>query len=305
MSGMHRNRVKTDRQKKQSRLRAVIQLCFTALLNGYAVGFFKGKIFHGKSKAVCVPVLNCYSCPGALGSCPIGALQNALASGRKIPYYVLGTIMLFGVFFGRLVCGFVCPFGFIQDLLHKIPVKKIKVPKKLDKVLRFIKYFILAVFVILLPLLLTDEYGLSSPYFCKFICPAGTLEGGVPLVLLNSSLRSAAGWLFGWKAAVLVIVLIGSVFIHRFFCKYLCPLGAFYALFNKFSFYRLNVEKEKCTDCKKCEQVCPMNVEITRCINSTECIRCGKCKAACPTEAIKTDSLIKKDIREKQITKKG
>ncbi len=160
-------------------------------------------------------------------------------------------------------------------------------------------------FVILLPLLLTDEYGLSSPYFCKFICPAGTLEGGVPLVLLNSSLRSAAGWLFGWKAAVLVIVLIGSVFIHRFFCKYLCPLGAFYALFNKFSFYRLNVEKEKCTDCKKCEQVCPMNVEITRCINSTECIRCGKCKAACPTEAIKTDSLIKKDIREKQITKKG
>jgi polyferredoxin len=300
MSGMHRNSVKTEKEKKQSRLRLAVQAGFAVFLNGYVKGFFKGEIFGGKSKYVCVPVLNCYSCPGAIGSCPIGALQNALSSGgKKIPYYVLGTLMLFGVLFGRLVCGFVCPFGFLQDLLHKIPVKKIKVPKKADKVLRFFKYVILAVFVVLMPLLVTDEYGLSSPFFCKFICPAGTLEGGVPLVLADSSLRSVTGWLFNWKIAVLLFVLIGSVFIHRFFCKYLCPLGAFYALFNRFSFYKLNVDEEKCIDCKKCEQVCPMDVEVTKCINSTECIRCGKCKAVCPTVAIKTEPLIKKNINDK------
>ncbi|MCR4564012.1 MAG: 4Fe-4S binding protein [Clostridiales bacterium] len=287
MSGMHRNSVKSEKEKKQNRIRLAFQAGFAVFLNGYLKGFLTGGVFNGKTKALCVPVLNCYSCPGALGSCPIGALQNALGSGKRIPYYVLGTLMLFGVLFGRLVCGFVCPFGFIQDLLHKIPVKKIKVPKKADRVLRFLKYVVLLVFVILLPLLMTDKFGLSAPYFCKWICPAGTLEGGIPLLLGDSSLRSVAGWLFNWKLIVLIVVLIGSVFIHRFFCKYLCPLGAFYALFNKFSFYRLNIDKEKCIDCKKCEQVCPMDVEVTKCINSTECIRCGKCRAACPTEAIK------------------
>lgn len=299
MSGMHRDRMKTDREKKQSRIRTAVQLCFAALLNGYAVGFLKGDIFKGKSKAICVPVLNCYSCPGALGACPIGSLQAALSgSQKKIPYYVLGTMMLFGVVFGRLVCGFVCPFGFIQDLLHKIPVKKIKMPQKIDRALRFLKYAVLLIFVIILPIFLNDRYGMSAPYFCKWICPAGTLEGGFPLLLKNESLRSVAGFLFGWKTAILIVILIASVFIHRFFCKYLCPLGAFYALFNKFSLYRLNVDKEKCTDCKKCESICPMNVEITKNINSAECIRCGKCKAACPTFAIKNEHIILKDNKK-------
>lgn len=300
MLGMHRDRIKTDNVKKQSRIRTAVQLCFAALLNGYAIGFFKGNIFKGKSKAFCVPVLNCYSCPGALGACPIGSLQAALSGTEKrFPFYVLGSMMLFGVICGRLLCGFVCPFGFIQDLLHKIPVKKIKLPKKLDKALRFVKYAVLLIFVILLPLLLNDKYGLSSPYFCKLICPAGTLEGGIPLLLTNEGLRSMAGFLFGWKTALLVLILIACIFIHRFFCKYLCPLGAFYALFNKFSLYRLNLDREKCINCKKCETVCPMNVDVTININSAECIRCGKCKAVCPTLAIKTDSLIKKDIKDK------
>jgi polyferredoxin len=235
-----------------------------------------------------------------LGACPVGSLQAALSGTEKrFPFYVIGSMTLFGVICGRLLCGFVCPFGFIQDLLHKIPVKKIRIPKKIDKVLRFLKYAIFIVFVILLPLLLNDEYGLSSPYFCKLICPAGTLEGGIPLLLTNEGLRSMAGLLFGWKTALLVIILIACIFIHRFFCKYLCPLGAFYALFNKFSLYRLNLDKEKCINCKKCEQICPMDVDVTANINSAECIRCGKCKAVCPTVAIKTEPLIKKNINDK------
>ena len=290
MSGMHRHRLKSKKEKKQSALRAAIQLGFACFLNGYAAGFFGGKIFNGKTKAFCVPVLNCYSCPGALGACPIGSLQAALGKRQgKFPFYVLGTLMLFGVVFGRLLCGFVCPFGFVQDLLYKIPGKKLTVPKKADKVLRWVKYAVLLLFVILLPLLLKDANGVEVPWFCKYLCPAGTLEGGIPLVIANKSLRALIGALFNWKVAVLAVIMLASVFIRRFFCRYLCPLGAFYALFNKFSLYRLQVDAQKCVHCGKCESVCPMAVEVTKNINSPECIRCGKCKAACPKEAINSN----------------
>lgn len=99
-------------------------------------------------------------------------------------------------------------------------------------------------------------------------------------------LRSLAGVLFNWKILVLLLILAASTFINRPFCRYLCPLGAFYAMFNRFSFYQMHLEKSKCVDCKTCERSCPMAVEITKNINSPECIRCGKCKAVCPTGAV-------------------
>lgn len=277
----------TKRVKKQNKLRLLIQVLFAALINGYAIGFAKGKIFTGGSKVVCVPVLNCYSCPGAVGACPIGALQ-AVLGGRKhnFSFYVLGTIMLFGVILGRFICGFLCPFGLIQDLLHKIPLPKVHVPKKIDKPMRWFKYVILAVMVFLFPIFLTNKFGIAPPYFCKYICPAGTLEGALPLLIKNESLRSTIGFLFNWKFGILLTVLLLSVLIHRPFCKYICPLGALYGLFNRFSFYQMKLDKGKCVGCKSCEKVCPMNVEILKNINSSECIRCGRCKAVCPTKAI-------------------
>lgn len=285
---MHRNRLKpSPKEVKHNRFRTLVQLLAAAVINGYAAGFIGGKIFTGRSKMLCVPVLNCYSCPGALGACPIGALQ-AVAGGRRhnVSFYALGTLMLFGTVLGRLICGFLCPFGFVQDLLHKIPLPKVTVPNKLDRALRFLKYAVLVLFVLLLPVLAANRFGVGDPWFCKYICPAGTLEGGIPLLLMNDGLRKAAGVLFSWKTGVLVAVILGSVFISRFFCRYLCPLGAFYALFNRFAFYRMNVDKEKCVGCGKCEAVCPMAVKVTENINCGECIRCGKCGAACPTGAI-------------------
>ena len=265
----------------------VIQLLAAVFFNGYAAGFRKGRIFTGGSKAFCVPVLNCYSCPGALGACPIGSLQAVLGDRRSgFPFYVLGTLMLFGVVLGRAVCGLLCPFGLVQDLLHKIPVKKVKVPTLIDRPARYTKYMILLVMVVLLPAFAPTETGIVSPYFCKYICPAGTLGGGIPLLLSNPSLRQAAGLLFGWKTLVLAAILIASMVIHRPFCKYLCPLGAFYALFNRFSFYQMRLDGSKCVDCKQCERACPMDVEVTKNINSPECIRCGKCRSICPTGAI-------------------
>lgn len=278
MPGMHRNRI-------ISRQRA-IQLVSAALFNGYAAGFQKGRIFTGGSKAVCVPVLNCYSCPGALGACPIGALQTALGTKRHFPFYVLGTLMLFGVLLGRAVCGLLCPFGLVQDLLHKLPVPKLRVPRKLDRPARYLKYVVLAVLVVLLPALAVTEAGIASPYFCQYLCPAGTLGGGIPLLLADPMLRQVAGALFRWKVVILVVILAASVGICRPFCKYLCPLGAFYSVFNRFSFYQMDLDKSKCVDCKQCEKTCPMNVRVLQNINGLECIRCGSCKTVCPTGAI-------------------
>lgn len=281
MSRMHRDRVRTH-----SRRRILIQTAAALLLNGYAAGFLHGKIWTGRSKAICVPVLNCYSCPAALGACPIGAMQAAAGSGR-LPFYAAGTLALVGMLLGRLACGMLCPFGFIQDLLYRIPTKKLTVPRRADRILRYVKYAILLIFVLLLPMLITDALGSGAPWFCKYICPAGTLEGGIPLLLLNPALREQAGWLFGWKMLLLLLTVIGAAYISRFFCRYLCPLGAFYALFNRLSVYQMTLDRACCTGCAKCERVCPMQVEVRKSLCSGECIRCGKCKAACPEQAIK------------------
>ena len=273
---------------KISKVRFLIQAAFTALSNGYVKGFAHGKIYQGDLKYVCVPGMNCYSCPGALGSCPIGALQSTLSSREyKISLYVFGLISLFGVIFGRFICGFLCPFGLIQDLLFKISfVKKVRKLKG-EKFLRGIRFLILAVFVIILPMFIIDITGLGKPWFCKYICPVGTLEGGVPLVLMNESLRSAIGFLFKWKVAILIAILLFSIIIYRPFCRYICPLGAIYGIFNKISFVRYRVDKSKCSKCGLCQKKCELNIKVYENPNSMDCIRCGKCIESCPVKAIK------------------
>ena len=103
--------------------RKVIQIISTFLYNPNIFNFFEGKIYKGNAKSVCVPGLNCYSCPGAIGSCPLGSLQNSIANPLlKFPFYILGLLLLFGILLGRTICGFLCPFGLIQELLYKIPI---------------------------------------------------------------------------------------------------------------------------------------------------------------------------------------
>lgn len=267
--------------------RHLIQAAWAALTNSHVSGFVTGKIYTGKLKNLCVPGLNCYSCPGATGACPIGSLQAVIGSWNfKFAYYVIGFLIFVGAILGRLICGFLCPFGLIQDLLHKIPFfKKIRTFRG-DKLLRKLKYVIFLVFVILLPLFLTDLMGQGAPYFCKLICPAGTLEGGLPLVLLNKAMRGAIGWLYIWKNAILIATIVLSILIYRPFCKYICPLGAFYSIFNKVSLFRYRIDGDKCVHCGKCAKVCQMNVDPVKTPNSPECIRCGRCRQACPKDAI-------------------
>lgn len=271
-----------------SRLRGLIQLVFTALSNGYIAGFLKGGLYMGRLKTICLPGLNCYSCPGALGSCPIGALQSVIKHrDYGFSFYVVGTLAVVGALIGRLVCGFLCPFGFVQDLLHKIPFPKKIVTFPGDRILRFLKYIVLIVFVLALPMFATNIIGQGDPWFCKWICPSGTLMGGVPQLLLNPSLREAAGALFGFKGFVLLLIVALSILIPRPFCRYLCPLGAIYALTNRLSLYRLQVVKEQCIHCGKCEKACPMAINPEKTPNHPECVRCMDCKAACPTRAIR------------------
>lgn len=276
-------------------IRTFIQVCAAALANGYIKGFARGRIYDGPLKQLCVPGLNCYSCPAALGACPIGSLQGMLGShSYKAVIYVLGFLVVFGTLMGRFVCGFLCPFGLVQDLLFKVPLfRKIqKLPG--EKGLRWLRFVILGLFVILLPLFVVDITGLGEAWFCKYICPAGTLEGGIPLVLLDKSMRSAAGFLYRWKLALLAITLAASLVIYRPFCRYICPLGAIYGVFNKVAIYRLSIDTQRCIRCGKCAETCKLSINVFENPNSMDCIRCGECASVCPQNAIKRVALLKK-----------
>ena len=267
------------------RFRGWIQAAATLLPNIHIPNLFKGKIYQGNGKTMCVPGLNCYSCPAATGACPIGAFQAVVGSSKfKFTYYITGFFILAGVLLGRFICGFLCPFGWFQDLLHKIPGKKLSTAKL--KPLRYLKYVILVVFVILLPAFVTNSLGMGDPFFCKYICPQGVLEGAIPLSLANSGIRAALGHLFMFKFTILVLFIILSILFYRPFCKWICPLGAIYSLFNKVSFLKIQVDHEKCVGCQKCSRVCKMDVNVVDTPNHPECIRCGECMKACPTDAI-------------------
>ena len=268
--------------------RTIFQLAWAALTNGYALGYVEGRIFSGWSKSICLPGLNCYSCPGALGACPIGALQAVLGGrGAWFSFYVVGFLLCVGSVFGRFICGWACPFGMLQDLIYKIPLPKGWKRKNLPghKRLIWVKYAMLVLFVILGPLLLVDAYGLGSPQFCKWICPAGTVAGGL-LMSTNESLRQLVGNLYVWKIALALLILIGAAVYYRPFCKYLCPLGAVYAPLNRVALLRHRVDELACIRCGACAKVCGMGVDPRKEPNSPECIRCGDCVRICPTQAI-------------------
>ena len=257
--------------------RRIVQVITAVLYNCNFVGFASGRIYRGKLKNACVPGLNCYSCPGAVGACPLGSLQQSLVSSKyRFPYYMLGMLLLFGALFGRFVCGFLCPFGFIQELLYKIPSRKLK-KNKVTAALTYLKYVILIVFALLIPVIF------KIPGFCKYICPQGILQGGIPLSILNGQVRAMLGNLFVVKLAILIVVILAAVIIFRVFCRFICPLGAIYSFFNRISLFRMEVEEDRCTHCNACVSFCKMDIKK---VGDRECIQCGECAGVCVAEAI-------------------
>lgn len=307
--------------KKFAGKRRAVQLFFAAASNSYLTGFMAGKIYQGNLKYVCAPGLNCYSCPGARLACPIGSLQAVLGSRSfTVSTYVFGFLLVFGALLGRAVCGFLCPFGLLQELLYKIPLMKKVRTFKGDRALRYAKYGFLLFLVILIPAVMSLS-GDAQPAFCKYVCPQGALEGGIPLVLydrflggvqqagapvpslaglsvpgLDSVVNAAAlrqsgptlkvGLLYFWKIGILVSFLLLSVKIYRPFCRYVCPLGAAYAPFNKLALYRLHFDENACVHCGRCRRACNMDLDPVKQLNHAECVRCGDCVDACPTAAL-------------------
>ena len=264
--------------------RRLIQVYAALLFNANLKGFFNGRIYQGPVKNICTPGLNCYSCPGASGACPLGALQNSLAvSDKTIPFYMFGIIALYGLLFGRWICGFLCPFGLIQELLHKIPTPKLK-KNRITRVFTWLKYVILVVFVFIIPIMYMLR-NVPLPAFCKYICPSGTLEGAMGLLSnkANDMLFGMLGPLFTWKFLLMVSTIVATIFIFRFFCRFICPLGALYGLFNKIALVGVKLDKSKCTDCGLCVSKCQMDI---RHVGDHECINCGECISVCPTKAI-------------------
>jgi ferredoxin len=240
-------------------------------------------LYQGFLKGFCTPTLNCYACPGALMSCPIGSLQH-FAIRQQFPFFLVGFFGLVGVGVGRMTCGWLCPFGFFQDLLKKISRRVVRLPRWMGN----LKYASLVGIAILLPFFLGDLW------FSK-LCPAGGLEGAIPWVAAGASespdlagldVRSMIGTLFWIKMAILGVFLVAMVLIKRPFCRTACPLGAIFSLFNRISLVKLRLNNEKCTDCGLCERICPVDLKAYKELDSTECIKCFEC-TKCPTGAIK------------------
>lgn len=205
-----------------------MQGLWSAVTNGNWDGFLQGSVYHGSLKSFCLPGLNCYSCPGALGACPVGALQSACSGVvLRIPFYVVGTLLLAALLCGRFICGWFCPFGFVQELLYRLPGKKLRKSPRLRR-LTYGKYG-MAAFVAAVPLLLFGLTGIGEPAFCKYLCPAGTLEAAVPLFAVSERLRAAAGWLTAGKFLLLALLLLAAVPVYRPFCRFFSPLAPFTA----------------------------------------------------------------------------
>ncbi len=263
--------------------RKLMQLYFALLFNANLKGFVSGNIYQGSSKQICVPGINCYSCPGAVGACPLGSLQGSFSAHRSTWYYVGGILLLYSILFGRMICGWLCPFGLIQELLYKIKTPKLK-KSPITRLLSYLKYVILIVFVFIIPICYAFK-DTPMPAFCKYICPAGTIEGGLLLLSnkVNASYFSMLGPIFTWKFLLMVSIVVGCIFAFRFFCRFLCPLGALYGLFNKISVFGVHLEKSKCVDCGKCFAQCKVDI---RHVGDQECVSCGECISVCPTQAI-------------------
>lgn len=245
----------------------------TVLLNSYFAVFATKQIYDGPLKYACVPGLNCHACPTATMGCPIGMLQHFSATHR-FPWVLLGFLGIIGLVSGRFTCGWLCPFGLLQDVTNFFKKLTVHIPRALN----YLKYVVLILLVLVIP------YFTNTHWFSK-LCPCGALIAGIPWALwnpvdpvfeMNIIGADAIGSMFWTKIWILGIFMTLFLFIKRPFCRTICPLGAIYSLFNRVSLVSLRV-KSTCTDCGKCKEVCPVDLEVTREINSENCIKCLEC----------------------------
>lgn len=273
-------------------------------LNSFIPVFWTKKMYSGALNQYCAPVLNCYGCPSSVMACPIGAIQHILLITRPVNFPPAATLWdklsaylqalvttltswpmaltaVVGLSVGRMFCGWVCPFGFLQDLLYKIKTPKVIMHPSLS----YGRYIVLIILVLVVP------FFLQLPWFCK-LCPQGTLQAGLPWILWNPGhpltgdpMFPTVYWFFWVKVAMLVIFAGLFIFIKRPFCRAICPLGAILGIFNRVSVFRMGVEPKalrSCIHCRTCKSICPVDISLYDDPNSPDCIRCLLC-TTCPS----------------------
>ena len=250
------------------------QLGFLLALNPFFYRVFNpAAAALSRTRYVCAPILNCHNCPAALMACPVGAMAQA-SSIHVFPFVVVGVLLIAAVLAGRFLCGWVCPVGFVQELVYKNHLPKYSIPKPI----RYVKFFVLGLLVIAFPYALGQaSYG-TAAYVCTY-CPASTMFWGLPRVLLG----------FDWPSTgaliVFGLVLVAMLFTFRPICSVLCPIGAIYSLANKISLFSIKVDREKCTECQKCVRACPSgmgpldNPRDGECFYCLECLKCDHLQA--------------------------
>lgn len=207
---------------------------------------------------VCSPVFHCHACPWAMFACPIGVLAN-FSYLHTFPFVAIGTLVVYGAVFGSFICGWVCPFGFLQDLLGKIPAPKFELPGWMG----YFRYVVLLVLVLAIPSL----YGHEHPLFFCLVCPAGGLEAGLATGRSPGTI----------KIVILAVLLVGVLFVRRPWCTLFCPLGAIYGLFNRVSIFFLRFQPTLCNDCDRCRELCRCGSLADRRAGDQHCIRCLDC----------------------------
>ena len=250
---------------KLSLKRRIVQITAFILCN---LGFVQAL----KTGVVC-PFLYCYGCPFAAFACPIGALQQFIVLGR-FPLLTMGSLGVYGMVFGRFLCGWACPFGAFQDVVNNLRGGRSSQPSRYW----YVKYAVLI-------LTLTLSWLTMDTLFCK-ICPSGSLFASIPFIVLYHQ-SVTIGPYFYIHILTLILTITLTILISRFWCRYLCPLGAVAGVFNRLSLVTIELERDKCTKCLLCLEDCVMGIGRLEDIGSTDCILCGRCVEKCPQKALK------------------
>ncbi len=241
---------------------------------------------------ICGPVFHCYSCPLATFACPIGVMANFSAL-HLIPFIALGTFLLVGGLVGAFICGWVCPFGFLQDLMGKVPTPKIRLPSWMG----YTRYAVLIGLVLLVPFF----FGENHPLFICRVCPAGGLEGALPNTVRSAFSTGPIAWPSITKMTIVIVFLVSAFFIWRPWCTVFCPLGAIWGLFNRVSAFFLQFHPRRCTACRLCRRQCKYGVKPDMRANDPRCIRCLECVMC---DAITVENVLTKPPSQESVPQK-
>lgn len=207
-------------------------------------------------------------------------MDGSFSAGELFPQMILVfMVFLVTALWGRFFCGFLCSFGMLQELIFffskRVVSGKVRIPERFDSVMKFLKYFIL-VFIV------AGVWILALPVDSSWN-PWGVFG---MLVSGNFSIISSAIPTVGF--AVLLAITAGSLFVGRFFCRYLCPLGALFAVVSRKRLYKIRRQSDSCTNCGLCTRSCSMGIRIPEknAVISGECIQCMQCLSICPKESL-------------------